>query len=132
MALNGGLETVDQINAEVGNFVSNAFARCGLKTLFAHKDRWWIFAASPPSRRQVAHAMADYAGIAWTLNNKRPAQATRHMLSRRWSARGRALAPPTRRNRRVLLMMVVHLFVKLVMSVRRWQIKWLHKIKHMK
>ncbi len=78
--LNGGLEAADQINAEVDNFAGvmlgrAAYRRPYLLTAIA-KD---FFAATTPSRHQVAQAMADYADR--MTNQQVPLHSiTRHML----------------------------------------------------
>ena len=78
--LNGGLETAEQTNAEAGNFAGVMLGRAAYRTPYLlteiAKD---FFAVPPPSRRQVAHAMADYADR-MTKRQVPLHRITRHML----------------------------------------------------
>ncbi|MDA0357532.1 MAG: tRNA dihydrouridine(20/20a) synthase DusA [Proteobacteria bacterium] len=78
--LNGGLETTDQIAVERDGFAGVMLGRAAYRTpylLTAIADDF--FAATPPSRQQVAKAMADYADK-MTANNVPLHSITRHML----------------------------------------------------
>lgn len=78
--LNGGLETTDQIAVERDGFAGVMLGRAAYRTpylLTAISDDF--FAATPPSRQQVAEAMADYADK-MTANNVPLHSITRHML----------------------------------------------------
>ncbi len=78
--LNGGLKTAEQVNAEVVDFVGVMIGRAAYRTPYfltaIAKD---FFATPPPSRRQVAHAMADYANR-MTKQQVPLHRITRHML----------------------------------------------------
>ena len=78
--LNGGLETAEQINAEIADFVGVMIGRAAYRTPYfltaIAKD---FFATPPPSRRQVAQAMADYADR-MTKQQVPLHRITRHML----------------------------------------------------
>jgi tRNA-dihydrouridine synthase A len=78
--LNGGLQTIDQVNAEASNFAGVMLGRAAYRTpylLTAIAEEF--FAASPPSRRQVAQAMAEYADQ-MTKQQVPLHSITRHML----------------------------------------------------
>ena len=93
--LNGGLETAEQINAEADNFAGVMLGRAAYRTPYLltaiAKD---FFAIQPPSRCQVAQAMADYADR-MTKQQVPLHSITRHMLglyagqrgSRHWRRR---------------------------------------------
>ena len=78
--LNGGLETAAQVATEITGFAGVMLGRAAYRTPYllteiAHD----FFAALPPSRRQVAEAMADYADQ--MMANHVPLHSiTRHML----------------------------------------------------
>ena len=78
--LNGGLRSAEQTNAEALNFAGVMLGRAAYRTPYLltaiAKD---VFAAAPPSRCQVAHAMADYADR--MIEQQVPLHSiTRHML----------------------------------------------------
>ena len=78
--LNGGLATAEQINAQEDNFAGFMIGRAAYRTPYLltalAKD---FFATPPPSRRQVALAMADYADR--MAKQQVPLHSiTRHML----------------------------------------------------
>ena len=78
--LNGGLETAEQINAQVIDFAGFMIGRAAYRTPYLltaiAKD---FFATPPPSRRQVVLAMADYADR--MAKQQVPLHSiTRHML----------------------------------------------------
>ncbi len=80
IVLNGGLERADQISAETDGFSGVMLGRAAYRTpylLTAVSE--YFFAASPPSRREVASAMAEYADQ--MKNTQVPLHSiTRHML----------------------------------------------------
>ena len=78
--LNGGLETVDQINAEAKNFAGVMLGRAAYRTpYFLTAIARDFFSAPPPSRRQVAYSMANYVD---QMKKQQVAlhSITRHML----------------------------------------------------
>ena len=78
--LNGGLQTADQINAEVGNFEGVMLGRAAYRTPYLLTTiSKSFFATPPPNRRQVAQAMADYADR-MTKQRVMLHSITRHML----------------------------------------------------
>ena len=78
--LNGGLETVEQISAEKSGFSGVMLGRAAYRRpylLTAVSE--YVFAATPPSRREVAAAMAEYADR--MKKRQVPLRSiTRHML----------------------------------------------------
>ena len=78
--MNGGLETPDQIKAEAADFAGVMLGRAVYRTPYLLTSiATDIFAASPPSRRQVAQAMAEYADC--MAKQHVPLHSiTRHML----------------------------------------------------
>ena len=78
--LNGGLERADQINSEANDFAGVMIGRAAYRTPYLltaiAKD---LFAVMPPSRREVAQSMADYADC--MAKRQVPLHSiTRHML----------------------------------------------------
>ena len=62
MILNGGLETKAQIATEITGFAGVMLGRAAYRTPYVLTEiANDVFGATPPSRRQVAEAMADYA-----------------------------------------------------------------------
>lgn len=78
--LNGGLETKAQIATEITGFAGMMLGRAAYRTPYVLTEiANDVFGATPPSRRQVAEAMADYADR--MMANHVPLHSiTRHML----------------------------------------------------
>jgi tRNA-dihydrouridine synthase A len=78
--LNGGLETKAQIATEITGFAGVMLGRAAYRTPYVLTEiANDVFGATPPSRRQVAEAMADYADR--MMANHVPLHSiTRHML----------------------------------------------------
>ena len=78
--LNGGLETKAQITNEIAGFAGVMLGRAAYRTPYVLTEiANDVFGATPPSRRQVAEAMADYADR-MTANHVPLHSITRHML----------------------------------------------------
>ena len=80
VVLNGGLETKAQITTEIPGFAGVMLGRAAYRTPYVLTEiANDVFGATPPSRRQVAEAMADYADR--MIANHVPLHSiTRHML----------------------------------------------------